>query len=122
MFDLEKFYEEVARQCHEANRAYCKIIGDNTQVSWEDAPQWQRDSAINGVKYHYDNRDSKPEDSHVSWLLEKKANGWVYGAVKDPIAKTHPCVVEYAALPMSQKIKDYIFWAIVQAALVINNL
>lgn len=58
--------EEIAKVCHEANRAYCSTLGDNSQVSWEDAPEWQISSAINGVQYHLDNPGSKPEDSHNS--------------------------------------------------------
>jgi len=27
----------IAKVCHEANRAYCESIGDNSQLSWEDA-------------------------------------------------------------------------------------
>src|SRR5437879_1359495 len=44
-----KQVEQVAKICHEANRAYCETIGDNSQPTWEKAPQWQKDSAINGV-------------------------------------------------------------------------
>lgn len=26
--------EDIARVCHEVNRAYCRSIGDDSQVSW----------------------------------------------------------------------------------------
>ncbi len=42
--------EQIARVAHEVNRAYCQALGDNSQPAWEDAPQWQRDSAMLGVK------------------------------------------------------------------------
>ena len=29
--------QEIARVCHEVNRAYCQAIGDNSQPTWEDA-------------------------------------------------------------------------------------
>jgi hypothetical protein len=38
-----------ARAAHEANRAYCGALGDWSQPSWDAAPQWQKDSARNGV-------------------------------------------------------------------------
>jgi len=41
--------EACARAAHEANRAYCLAIGDVSQTSWDDAPEWQRSSARNGV-------------------------------------------------------------------------
>jgi hypothetical protein len=47
--------EEIAKVAHEVNRAYCQAIGDNSQPTWEEAPGWQRDSAINGVLLHLSN-------------------------------------------------------------------
>ena len=107
--------ELIAKVCHEANKAYCEAIGDNSQSSWEDAPDWQKQSAINGVKYHIENENAKPSDSHNSWLEEKRNDGWKYGKVKDAEKKEHPCFVEYDDLPTEQKAKDYIFSAIVKA-------
>jgi len=107
--------EQIAEICHEANRVYCKSIGDNSQPTWADAPDWQKKSAIAGVKYHMENPNSLPEDSHNSWLREKEADGWSYGDVKDPVAKTHPCFVPYAELPIEQQKKDHLFLNIVRA-------
>jgi len=105
----------IARVCHEVNRAYCESIGDTSQTSWNDAPQWQKDSAINGVRFHIGNPKAGPDNSHNEWLKEKAANGWKFGAVKDADKKEHPCFVPYDQLPTEQKAKDYIFRAIVHA-------
>lgn len=107
--------DHIAKVCHEANRAYCQAIGDNSQPAWEDAPQWQRDSARTGVQFIIDNPNAPPSSSHDSWLAEKKRDGWKYGAYKDPENKLHPCFVPYEELPVEQKAKDYIFGAIVRA-------
>lgn len=107
--------EGIARVCHEANRAYCTSIGDKSQPSWENAPDWQRDSAVNGVIFHMKNPNSKPEDSHNNWLQEKEADGWKYGKVKDADKKEHPCFVPYEQLPIEQQKKDSLFIAIVRA-------
>jgi len=106
--------EDIAKVAHEINRAYCNAIGDNTQLPWAECPKWQTDSALDGVVYHTNNPDSKPSDSHESWLRHKKDDGWVYGAEKDVNKKTHPCFVPYNDLPESQKIKDYLFIAVVK--------
>lgn len=104
--------ENIARVCHEANRAYCCTIGDTSQPSWEDAPEWQKASAIDGVNFLLE-EDRGPEASHENWLRTKEKEGWVYGPTKDPEKKTHPCCVPYADLPPKQKLKDAIFHAIV---------
>ncbi len=64
--------EEIAEICHEANRIYCESLNDNSQAYWDNAPQWQIDSAIKGVEAIRNNLNSKPSDSHDNWLKEKK--------------------------------------------------
>ena len=105
--------EEIARVCHEVNRAYCQALGDMSQPAWEDAPQWQKDSAILGVKLHVNNPNAGPQASHESWMDQKIADGWKYGPTKDPEAKIHPCIVPFEKLPVEQQAKDFIFRAVV---------
>lgn len=67
---------EIARVCHEVNRAYCQALGDDSQLPWSECPDWQRQSAIAGVNMHLANPGATPEDSHVAWLNQKEADGW----------------------------------------------
>lgn len=106
----------IAAVAHSINAAYCRAMGDDTQVDWADAPEWQQKSAIAGVEMHLANPDATPEQSHESWLKQKLDEGWVYGETKDVEAKQHPCCVPYSELPVEQKAKDYIFRAAVHAA------
>jgi hypothetical protein len=102
-----------ARAAHEVNRAYCIAIGDTSQPPWENAPAWQRESAINGVKGAL--AGATPEQSHESWLQEKAATGWKFGLVKDPEKKEHPCFVPYSLLPKEQRQKDVLFTTTVRS-------
>ena len=105
----------IARVCHEVNRAYCQALGDYSQSEWEDAPDWQKESAINGVQFHINNPDAGPEASHENWMAEKLAASWVYGEEKDEAKRTHPCLVPFSELPTEQQAKDFIFRAVVHA-------
>lgn len=110
----------IARVAHEINRAYCASLGDTSQPAWEDAPEWQKTSALVGVDMHLAKPDATPEQSHESWLAQKLAEGWKYGPVKDAEKKEHPCCVPYAELPAEQKAKDYLFRSVVHALKVIE--
>jgi len=105
--------KEIAKVCHEINRAYCEALGDDSQLPWEDTPEWQKDSAIKGVNFHIENPDSTPQQIHENWLKQKEVEGWKYGKVKDAEKKEHPCCVPYDKLPIDQKAKDYLFRTIV---------
>ena len=107
-------HEQIACVCHEVNRAYCAALGDMSQPAWDDAPEWQRASARMGVDLHT-RGDFGPEASHISWMKQKIEEGWVYGERKDPVAKTHPCIVPFDQLPREQQAKDFIFRAVVRA-------
>lgn len=113
--------ELVAQVAHEINRAYCASMGDESQVAWADAPDWQKASALAGVDMHMANPDATPEQSHESWLAQKTAEGWSYGKVKDVAAKTHPCFLPYADLPAEQRAKDYLFRGAVHALKAISD-
>lgn len=106
--------DQIAELCHEVNRIYCLSMGDESQPRWEDAPEWQQQSARHGVIFHLTNKNAGPAGSHENWLKEKIEQGWVYGEVKDPEAKTHPCCVPYEDLPLAQRLKDSFFVAIVK--------
>jgi hypothetical protein len=107
---------QIAQICHEANRVVCQANGDDSQSHWEDAPQWQQESSIQGVLFAQGNPDLTPEDQHNAWSLAKTDAGWVRGDVKDIEAKTHPCIVPYGELPEFQRLKDVLFRAIVLAS------
>ena len=104
---------KIAEVAHEVNRAFCQGIGDSSQVSWEEAPDWQKDSAVQGVLTVLDNPDITPEDTHAKWSEVKLRDGWKYGPVKDADKKEHPCLVPYSELPQDQRVKDYLFKAVI---------
>ena len=107
--------EEIAKVCHEVNKAYCESIGDAAQPTWAKAPKWLKASITDGVRFIILNPKSTPEDSHKNWMAGKLADGWKYGKTKNSKKKLHTDMVDYNDLPIEQKAKDYIFGAIVRS-------
>lgn len=106
---------QVAIICHQANKNYCEQIGDDSQLDWDKAPEWQRDSAYDGVVFCINNPDAGPDANHKSWYEHKLKDGWKYGPVKNANLKEHPCMVDFDSLPETQKAKDRLFKAIVDS-------
>lgn len=104
---------EIAQVAHEINRAYCAALGDNSQKSWAEAEAWQRDASIVQTQLHIGQPTAGASASHDAWMKQKLDDGWVHGAVKDGVAKTHPDIVPFEQLPVTSQAKDAIFRAVV---------
>lgn len=115
LFVGQKSVSDIATVCHEANRAICEAFGDLSQKPWAEAEQWQRDSAIAGVRFAMEHPDAPASAQHDAWAADKLRDGWTYGPVKNPAAKEHPCLVAYEELPPEQRVKDYVFKAVVNS-------
>lgn len=112
----KELIERCAITAHMVNRMYCQMLGDDSQPLWEQAPDWQKNSARAGVKAILADPKTTPEQSHANWMALKKKEGWTYGKIKDAVKKTHPCMVSYHLLPTAQLMKDTIFGAVVRGA------
>lgn len=102
---------DIARVCHEANRALQIANGDPVNPGWDTLDEDLRQSSMAGVLAALEGADA--EGLHRAWCAERAAQGWSYGQVKDPVAKTHPCLTPYNCLPRAQRRKDELFRAIV---------
>lgn len=106
--------DTLAAICHEVNKAYCESQGDLSQPCWSEAPDWQKTSALQGVRNAIRLKDAaSPALQHENWMEQKVRDGWTYGTVKDAENKTHPCLVPYAELSPAQRLKDSLFLAVI---------
>lgn len=105
----------IANVVHEANRAYCASLGDDSQKPWLETPLNIQQSALDGVAFVLANPDASDSANHDNWSKFKIADGWVYGPVKNETAKTHHCLVPFDQLPVEHQRKDKLFRAIVLA-------
>lgn len=104
----------LAKMAHELNKVLCDESGVPAE-HWENSPEWQKTSSIEGIKFVLDNPDTTPEIQHNAWSDHKVKDGWIYGTVKDADKKTHPCLVPFNKLPESEQIKDSVFIELVKA-------
>lgn len=105
----------IARVCHQANKSWCEANGDDSQKDWIAAEEWQRESAINDVRFRLENPDLPFEFTHDKWMEEKVKGGWVYGETKDAEKKTHPALLPFEELSEFEQKKDKLFCVIVDA-------
>lgn len=122
MMDKATRIEILAAACHSAWYAYTVLALGEEGERWARAPAWQQRSIREGVRFWDDYVDAHTQAvargpreevyamlaaaSHDNWMNLKQVEGWVYGEVKDPEKKTHPCMVPYAELPEAQRKKD----------------
>jgi RyR domain-containing protein len=105
--------EQLARLVHEVNRAWQGEHGDDApSLPWACESDHIRHTTLAGVRRA--RTGITPEQHHDAWCEAKRAAGWVWGPVKDPDAKTHPCLLPYGQLPEHQQAKDRVFLAIVR--------
>jgi hypothetical protein len=114
--------EIIAMAAHEANRAYCLSIGDTSQVHWEEAPEWQRESVRQGVFGILEGKLKSAEQGHESWLALKRLQGWSYGEAKDVEKKTHPAFVPWSDLPLEQRAKGVLCQGVVRVMANVLNV
>jgi hypothetical protein len=105
----------IAMACHEAIRVWRMSYGDYSQQHWNEAEEWQRQRAIDGVLFRLDFPGTKHDAQHNAWMQDKINEGWKYGEVKDDEKKTNPFIVPFEQLPESLQKKDALFCAIVYA-------
>jgi hypothetical protein len=107
--------DDIAKICHETNRAYREVIGETTQPHWESAPDWLREATIEGVIFLLENPGASAERTHENWLRRKEKEGWKYGIVSNAEKKEHPTILPYSMLTDSERRKDALFVAVVHA-------
>lgn len=111
MINVNKKIQNIARLCHEANRALQIGLYEEVNPPWDDLSEDLKDSTYIGVLKALDGVTT--EQLHESWMQERILGGWKYGEVLDRDNKVHPNLVPYKDLPLEQQLKDGVFLAIV---------
>jgi len=104
----ENEVEIVASACHAAWYAYAVLALGEDGCEWLNAPQFQKDSIRDAVRFWCENTDRPDLEraSHENWKRQRLSAGWKYGLSKNVESKTSPCLVQYECLPDAQRTKD----------------
>jgi hypothetical protein len=106
---------EIALLCHEANRAYCRVIGDPIQRPWHELETEHRDDLTGAVTFVLEHPLVAAVDLHERWRSVRTAQGWTWGPRVDFLERRHPGLVDYHLLPDAQARKLELFIGIVSA-------
>lgn len=112
----ELYYDQIlpiAITCHNANMQWRKYYEQGEGQTWDELSPQTRNGVMDGVKGALMGLTSA--QLHKAWMADCRANGWVYGPVKDTEKKTHPCLVSYDQLSIEDRAKDRLFLGIVAA-------
>lgn len=84
---------------------------------WHEREESFRDQFLEVIEMMMgDGRKSSPEELHEDWVRAYEEMGWVYGAERDAVAKTHPDMVPYRDLEIREQEKDAVFVALCEIA------
>jgi len=102
----------VAMIAWEAYRNYLDIIGELPAPPWLAADNSKREQFVNGVKFHAENPNATPADSHEHWRKYMEARGYQYGDERNIKEKTHPAMIPFNQLPPELQAPHHLFASI----------
>ena len=103
---------DIARVCHETNRALQNVLGDPCPSEpWDALSAEARALSLYGV--HQAQQGRSPEEMHQLWMSFMFEHGWKYGEKKNEVEKTHPNLVSFDHLSEDEQLKDKVFISIV---------
>lgn len=102
--------EEIAVMTHGLNTHYNHVIGDPwVDPPWPGLRPWRQEAIRNGVRAVRSGMTRR--ELHENWCRVYRDLGWSWGPVRDMYLKLHPCMTDYADLPLDQRRKDELFQA-----------
>jgi hypothetical protein len=98
-------WEQLQEDLKESNRQQVDQIAEKLKaIGCEMLPVPGREPA----RFEFTPEELKflSQMEHRRWMEEKLKGGWQYGPIKDPVKKTHPCLVPWEDLPEDEREKD----------------
>lgn len=106
--------EFVARMLHVGWVCYQIGVGEDYN---EQPTQEQLEMIINGISFVLENPGATPEQIHDDWMKSKSDQGYIYGSKKDEDKKTHPDMVPFCDLSITEQRKDIMTSTVIRLGL-----
>ena len=106
--------EAAARGAHECCRAMELATGSVYSPHWEQLTKTAQEGILKATRLVSEGLTAR--EIHEAKLFELKKEGWAHGD-KDLVAKTHPNIVSWDALPPSEQSKVQLFTSAVRTML-----
>jgi hypothetical protein len=98
-------WEKLGEDLRETNRQQADDIPEKLKaVGCDFAPVLGREIQL--FRFTADEIEIMAEMEHNRWNTQKFLAGWSYAKKKDPLKKTHPCLVAWRELPKKEQDKD----------------
>jgi len=107
--------EPIARLAHDVYRAYMTGAA-KVSLPFDSLDPHTKESLLDGVKGVLEGAVTTPQQSHENWMRFKADAGWIHGEEIDHERKQHPCICSFEQLPITERMKDYLFVFSVKAA------
>jgi hypothetical protein len=106
--------EQIAKVCHEVNRAYCQALGDNSQPPWKNASALKKSNTLQAVRNYILSISAETEKSRASAEAQEIVESWVNGPEKYPDLGV---TTRLGVLPPELQAREDMFVAVVRAVL-----
>lgn len=101
----------IAQLLHKLMVYQALYVEDRPMRLWEDLDPKDQAMYMDAVAW-IQMESVTPDMIHDFWIKRMEAQGWIYGVIKDPVHKTHPCMCPYEQLTEYEKAKDVQFLAL----------
>jgi len=103
-------YEDIAAIAWEAMRHYAFLEGDVTFPSWRNLGREVQVAEVAACFRALKNPEKLPEDWHNEMLVEKAAEGWTFGYVRNEERKEDPYLVPWDEVRPQDRNTESIYW------------
>jgi len=104
---------DIAQVMRAVIRELQAVNGEQVVPPWDARPEAERAESAERIR-RLRERGASPREAHEAWAELRRSEGWEWGPVKDPDARTTPLLAPYEDLDPVQRAKDEMYDAVIR--------